>query len=506
MDDVVGLVRRSLTAATSDTFDRRVDEQAADLSARIRNGSLDNADLALGLELECYLVDGQGRVAPLPEGQFANVPVSRELGLHNLEINTPAAVFDGNGIEAQAEAIRERLDAARRVASGAGLTPVLDGMWTIPPAEGTASYLSSTREVDGVVIAENMSESPRYYALDNSILRHAGGEIELDLPGARFTVPTILVESLTSSIQPHLQIPEARTLPVYYNTAIRTLGPVLALATNSPFLPLDLYGDADPETVLDGTYHELRVPVFEQSINAGLDLEKVCFPTDIDEPEDVIRNLVEDQTVAPFLREWVDEEEEETFTDTFWELDHKHGTYWRWLRPEVGGDPIDDDNTERSLRIEYRPIPTQPSVRDIVGLQCLVAGLIHGLVVADHPLRRLDWNDARQSFYGAVEEGLEADLRWMTVRGDETSNRERIFEEVFEFARRGLRDRGIADDRIEHYLVPIERRWQARTAPSDWKREQVAARLADGADLDEAIREMQSEYVDRTGTPFAEWL
>lgn len=506
MDTAVDLVRRSLSRETRERFDRRVDEQAARLMDRIARGDLDNADPAIGLEVECYLVDDENRLVPLPEGAIGDAPVSPELGKHNVEINTPAAVFDDAGIRAQVDALEARLAAATVIADSFGAQVVLDGMWTIPPEGGTTSYLGGARADDGVIRADNMTESPRYYAIDNHVLDRVDGTIEFDVPGAHVTAPSILIESLTSSIQPHLQIPNVGDFVAAYNTAIRTLGPVLAVSTNSPFLPSDLYEERDADTVLAETVHELRVPVFERALNVWDGPGKVRFPGDIAQPEDIVRKLVADRPIAPFLREWVDGDAAGEFTDTFWELDHKHGTYWRWLRAVMGGDLIDDDNDERSLRLEYRPLPTQPSIDDIVGLQCLVTGLIHGLLHSDHPLQELDWDDAKRSFYNAVADGPRADLRWMTADGTVVDDPDRIYPELFAVARRGLRDRGVTDRTIERYLAPIERRWEARTTPSVWKLATVRDGLAEGLDLPEAIHRMQSAYIDRCGTPFVEWI
>ncbi len=52
---------------------------------------------------------------------------------------------------------------------------------------------------------------------------------------------------------------------------------------------------------------------------------------------------------------------------------------------------------------------------------------------------------------------------------------------------------------------------RARGDPAGWKRERVRERLADGADLADAIRGMQRTYIDRqTGTlvdgTFADWI
>ena len=540
MSDTVDLIGRSLSASAREAFDRRVEAGADYLREELAAGHLDNADPTIGMELECYVVDPDGRLARLPEGCLDDTPVNRELGRHNVEVNTPPTVLSDAGIAAQAETIREHLETGQRVAAEHDRRIVLDAMWTVPPEEGTRAYLSSVDEGDGYVLASNMHEAARYHAMDNDILRHAGGAIELHLPGVRASFPSILVESLATSIQPHLQVPDVDAFPAYFNAAIRTLAPVLALSTNSPFLPADLYDDVAGDEALDlidGTYHELRIPVFEQSINAGQERGKVRFPRDVDDPVDVIDRVVEDGTLVPFLHEWVAAESEAegiagedvpgeaadggtdgeraaasdevdaAYTDAFWEFDHKHGTYWRWVRGVVGGDVVDERNDERSLRIEYRPLPTQPSVADVVGLQCLVVGLLRGIVETDHPLPTLPWDDARASFYDVVEEGLDADLRWGTADGERTEDPDRIFDEVFDLARRGLADAGVSEATAERYLRPVEARWERGVIPSGWKLARVREAVEDGASLAEGVEQMQRAYVERSAEnrPFAEW-
>ncbi len=510
MDETVALVKRSLAAESREEFDRRVEEGADYLREELRSGRLDNGDPAIGMELECYAVGPEAQLAAVPGAVTAETPVNGELGVHNVEINTDPDLLPG-GIERQATAIREQFDAAAERMDDRRLVP--DAMWTIPPEEGTIEYLSAIEKREGVVLAEKMKSSARYHALDNDILEHAGGEIELDLPGVTVSVPTILIESLATSIQPHLQVPDVSTFPAYHDAAVRTLGPVLALATNSPFLPADLYGDVDPDRLLAETHHELRVPVFEQSINAGQRPGKVRFPGDVDAPEDVVDQVVDDRTLAAFLQGWVDggdgsdanADGSGEYTDAFWEFDHKHGTYWRWLRGVIGGDHIDADNTERSLRIEYRPLPTQPSMTDIVGFQALVTGLLRELVTTDHPLTDLDHDLAEASFYDAVAEGLDAEINWITAGGEHTTDPDRIYGELFDLARAGLEHAGVETDTIDRYLGAIERRWEEGRTPSTWKIDRVRSELESGADLPEAITAMQRAYIERCGTPFAEW-
>lgn len=503
---MVGVIERideSLSATTREEFDRRVSEQADRLETAVRNGRFANPGFALGLECELYAVDDDTRLARLPDGAFDG-PCERELGLHNAELHTEPRPFTEDGIENQMSQLRRQFRMASQAANRRDLHLVLDGMWTVPPPEGTISYLCDVAERDGVYIAENMTPSPRYYAIDNVVLDRAGGELPLTVPGVSRDFPSILFESLTSSIQPHVQIPRSDRFPRYYNTAIRTLGPVLALATNSPLLPSDLYDIDDPYELLEITFHELRVPVFEQSVNAKW--EKVRFPDDIRTTTDVIDNVVADPTCAPFLREWVGGTDTHPFDTQFWEFAHKRGTYWRWLRGVIGGQPVGEGD-RWSIRIEYRPLPTQPTIRENVGFQCLVSGLLRGLVETDHPLMKLDHEAAKRSFYSAVESGLDADLAWVTDDGDRTTDSSVIYEELFDIARIGLREQGIPPETIETYLTPIETRWDQRTTPSRWKLARVREYLDRSHSFDAAIREMQTDYVERAAadTVVVEW-
>jgi len=133
---------------------------------------------------------------------------------------------------------------------------------------------------------------------------------------------------------------------------------------------------------------------------------------------------------------------------------------------------------------------------------------LRGLVETDHPLADLSWNRAEESFYNAAREGLDAELHWQTADGQHTTDPETIYAELFEIAREGLAAGGLADDEIDDYLAPIERRWEQRTTPSVWKKERVRQGLDGGLELSEAIQAMQRRYIElsQERDSFAEWL
>ncbi|WP_435184466.1 hypothetical protein [Halobellus sp. EA9] len=524
MTETTDAVRDALDPETREAFEARVESEAESLRAAVRDGSYDTATFAVGLELEGYVIDADGALAPAPEHVFDIDGCSRELGLHNAELHTAPDVVSDAGFRRQFDELRTTLRDVRTALEGDGRDFVLDAMWTVGPAVGTREYLDAGEEDDGVFRASNMRPVPRYVALDQAIREANDGTIELGLPGLE-EATSMLVESLATSMQPHLQIPDPDDVPEYLNVATRTMGPLLSLSANAPFLPADCYeGDlgADPD-VVDRTPHELRIPIFERSVDDGA--AKCRVPRDVETIGELIDRIATDPTLvaAPDAMRAVGTDgdaedagaDAEADADPYPAFSAKRGTYWRWVRPVFGGDlprapdgEVEPDGTRTSVRIEYRPLPTQPTLRDTVGLQALVAGVLRGVDVTDHPLASLSWEDARASFYAAVEDGPDADLRWVDRDGEATTATPRIYDELFSLARRGLDDLGVGAEAIEWALSPIEARREATyTSPSAWKRARVREARTDGADLPEAIRVMQSAYVDHAagGVPFAEW-
>jgi hypothetical protein len=509
MDELVAAVRESLSEATRERFDSRVRTQGRALAADVRAGRYDSPGFAVGLELEATVVGAGGRPAAAPDACFAVDGCGVELGRQNVELHTDPDELSPGGLRRQGAELARTAGAVREVLGEADLSLGLDAMWAVPPAEGTAAYVAAGTERDGVRVAENMRPVARYVAIDNDVLRRVGGVVTVELADVE-TVPSIVFESLATSVQPHLQIPDAADLPAYRNTAVRTMGPLLSLTANSPFLPADCYVETGVEEAFS-LPHELRVPVFERTVNVGLPSGrgKCRVPTDIDTATDAIDRVVADATYAPVLRD--PEESERDYP----EFDVKRGTYWRWVRAVFGGSvPRGGDGAavpgadERSVRLEYRPLPAQPTVRDTVAVQALTAGLLRGLVEADHPVTDLPWAAARDAFYAAVQDGPAADLAWVTADGDRTDDVEAIYEEVFAYARRGLEASGCDPETARELLAPMAARRAARTTPSAWKRERVRERLDGGATLPEAVAETQREYgqLARSDGTFADWL
>jgi hypothetical protein len=184
----------------------------------------------------------------------------------------------------------------------------------------------------------------------------------------------------------------------------------------------------------------------------------------------------------------------------------KHGTYWRWVRPVFDGAT----RSAANARIEFRPIGAQPTVRDSVAFLAAFAGLLESLPRREHPVSGLDWNDARENFYTAMRDGLAADLSWITINGEETTDYETVYADLFDHARDGLKLRGLSDTEVETYLWPLRHRARHSRSPAEWRHARVRKRVEDGEPFADAVRTEQREYIRRQRETlleggFADW-
>ncbi|QSG16167.1 hypothetical protein [Halapricum desulfuricans] len=499
--ELAAAVRESL-AVDAEEFQAQAVEEAERLKAEVRDGTFDNSETIVGLELELYAVDDRtDALQRVSRPLLERIGFEKELGLHNAEMQTSPQPLNSYGLAAQEQELQANLVPAQERTRADDIQLVSDGMWTVPPNGETArSYLCDSVEADGVRIGTNMSDSVRYHAMANT--DYPSG-LRLDAPNVTLDAETVMPESLITSIQPHVQVPHAPDLPEYFRYALRIAGPLLALGVNSPFFPPDLYDDVPDATILDDAWMEHRISVFESVLNAVDDSapKKVCFPPDFETVEDAIDAIVADETIVP-----MEVSRGERFDDQFAHVRHKHGSYWRWVRPVFDGAT----RSQANARIEFRPLPAQPTIRDSVAFQAVFAGLLESLIRREHPVRTLEWERAEQNFYNAMRDGLDAELVWITGAG-ETSDIEEIYGELFEHARDGLELQGLSTEAARQYIRPLRERVDRRITPARWKFGYVRRRVQEGVPLAEAIWGMQAQYIRKQEETliegeFTEWL
>jgi gamma-glutamyl:cysteine ligase YbdK (ATP-grasp superfamily) len=491
-------------AVDAEDFRSQATAEAEELKSEVQDGTFDNTQALVGLELELYSVDARTDDLRRMSRHLLNlIGFEKELGLHNAEIQTSPDPLTQYGLIAQEKELQAHIAPAQEKTNAENLQLVTDGMWTVPPTGETATeYLTDSIEEDDIRIATNMSDTIRYHAMANT---DYPSQNRLEAPHVSLAAETMMPESLITSIQPHYQVPHAPDLPEYFRYALRVAGPLLALGVNSPFFPPDLYDDVPDTRIVADAKMENRIDIFESVLNPPDDHAeppKVCFPPDFETVEAAIDDIAADTCIVP-----MEVSPAGRFDDAFGHFRHKHGSYWRWIRPVFDGAT----RSAANARIEFRPLPAQPTIRDAVAFEAVFAGLMESLPRREHPVHALEWETAKENFYAAARDGLQADIAWITSDGTETTATDAICTEVFEFARDGLELRGLSTEQAHEYIRPLRERLDRRTTPARWKHERVRAGVEAGVPLAEAIWGMQAEYIDSQSETliegvFSDWL
>ncbi len=356
--------RSHFTAADFEAFETRLAHNLAALRELLSRPSFGSGPLSIGAELELALVGEDGYAAPLNEQLMGSLDPRRwacELNRFCIEYcnePVPLAGTPFGTLRRDLERAMSSIDAAARRRGGRAV------------AIGT---LPTLRAED--IGPSAITTSPRFRALDaglaeakpNDLLRIEGVEpLSISLEG-------ISAEGANAALQIHLRVPPedfART----FNAAQMATAPALAASANSPtFLGHVLW-------------EETRVPLFHQAVDGHDGSEapwrsyRVAFGHGWvrDGAYELFQECV---ALHPPLLPICSDDDEAILADgqapELSELRLHSGTTWRWNRPVY--DPIDGGH----LRIEFRALPSGPTVVDMVANAAFLLGLT--LALRDEP-------------------------------------------------------------------------------------------------------------------------
>lgn len=427
-----------------------------------------------GFELEAWIVDAQGRPAPVNERYLAlaqqqALPVVSELASFNLELNSSPRPLQGNALSA----MYDELDASWRrcdhVAQALDCRLMMIGI--LPQV--TEAQLALC----------NMSQAKRYKALNEQVLRmRRGRPLQLDIAGRERLVTShhdVMTEAATTSFQLHLQVPPDQAAR-YYNLARLVSAPMVALTANSPFL----FGH--------DLWDETRIPLFEQSVAVGGEAgaARVTFG-DAYAQSSLFECFQRNLDNYPVLLPSVMEEPPERLAH----VRLHNGTIWRWNRPLIGFDTADRPH----LRLEHRVVPAGPTVADAIANAAFFFGVMVGLQRYEPWDDSVDFATARRNFYAAARQGLDAQMTW---RGLKTVGVSALLtDHLLPLARRGLVALDIDHADIDRFLGIVADRLRTGQNGTAWQRAYVAKHGGDLRALTLAYLDLQSR-----GTPVHEWI
>ena len=454
-------------------FSARLQEETGLAERWLQEGRFESRAHVAGFELEAWLLDRNafplaGNEAYL--ARLANPLVVPELSRFNVELNGTPQALAGRAL--------------RR------LENELTGTWrhcleVAHELEGTLimiGILPTVRQRD--LTLANISPLNRYHALNHEVLKRRGFRpLKLDIRGRdhlRLTHDDVMLEAATTSFQVHLQAPATEIARCYNASAILS-APMVALSANSPFL----FGRQ--------LWDETRIPLFEQAVDSGETRNgprRVTFGSGYLEqgPAQCYRENV---ASYPVLLPIVFDEG----PDALRHLRLHNGTVWRWNRLLIGFD----QNHRPHLRVEHRVMPAGPTIRDMIANAAVYLGATRYLAgLSRAPEEDLAFDVARENFYCAAREGLEAQVRWLGAAPTKVAGV--LLDEVLPMARQGLRRLRVDEEDIDLYLDVAAARVRTRQNGAQWQRGHAALH---GGDL----FRLTADYLEhqRSGMPVHEW-
>ncbi len=451
-------VKQEHDEAALRAFTRHLIQDVRALEYMLENDHLETGVRRIGAEQELFMVDDRWHAAPVVEEVMKHNTDERvvtELTRFNLEFNLDPLGFGGDCLGRMEEQLTTVLGYVRALVDKVGARVVMVGI--LPTV--TISDLT----------LDNMTPSPRYYALNEAIQRLRGGVAQFQIRGVDELFVkhnSIMLEGVNTSFQTHFQV-SPDEFARFYNIAQVVAAPCLAVATNSPLL----FGKR--------LWRETRIALFQQAVDtrsSNLYLRdmspRVHFGTGWVR-ESVTEIFKED--ISRFRVLLTTELEEDPFevlerggVPRLQALQLHNGTVYRWNRACYGmteGKP--------HLRIENRILPSGPTPVDEVANAAFWFGLVSALAERYEDIAEvMDFDDVKSNFMAAAREGLASQFAW--IEGRQVPAHEVILDDLAPLAREGLTRAGVDTDDVDRYLSVIEARTASRQTGAQWQLRSLA--------------------------------
>ena len=461
------------------------------LEYMLEEGQFNEDPIHIGAEQELCLLDSHYKPAPISLDVLERLTsdgYTTELAKFNLEFNLQPQKFTGDCFAQMTKEIEEKFNELFSLGEEMDFQTVITGI------------LPTLRKSD--LEMHNLTPLNRYRALVKAISKMRGGKHELRLRGIdelNMKHDSALLEACNTSFQVHLQVTPAEFVQKY-NIAMAITAPVLAIATNSPFL------------FNKRLWSETRIALFQQSVDTRRVSEhlrdrspRVTFgdhwitKSAIElYREDIVRFR---PMLMAYCEQDVLEQLDEGKTPELRALMTHNSTVYRWNRPCYGISP----NGKPHLRIENRILPAGPSVADEVANAAFWVGLMEGFAQEyDDITRWLEFDDVRSNFVAAAFSGHETEVTW--IKGQKLTVAELIQKELLPLAEAGLKHRKVATDDINHYLNIIAERNRTRQTGASWILKSYS-KIGKEVMPDERATTLTSAMVkhQRSGKPVHQW-
>jgi len=422
------------------------------LDYMLDNELIESGVRRIGAEQEMFLVDEKLRPAPVSVDvlQHAADPrLTTEIARFNLEANLTPLDLSGNCFSQMEAELDNVVARARNSANHFGADILLAGI------------LPTLRKSD--LTLDNLTPSPRYQQLNDSVIRLRGGPFSIHIKGIdeiNLIHDNIMMESCNTSFQIHYQV-NPNEFASLYNLAQTITAPVLAAAVNSPLL----FGHR--------LWQETRLALFQHSTDArSVTQQARSHPTRVSFGDRWLNKSVLElfqEQVMRFRMIMINEPSENPLAllasgvmPQLNALRMHNSTIWPWNRACYGVS-----NGVAHLRIENRALPAGPTTLDEIANTAFFAGLMLSLPGEFGDVAKLmSFDDAKANFFAAARHGLNAQFNWVDGKTHAASTL--ILDHLLPLAYEGLKHSNINQADVDRYLGVVEERVRSGQTGSQW--------------------------------------
>lgn len=421
-------------------FEQKLIEEMQFIKQLFFQHRFDNQSRRLGYELELCLVDKMG--VPTPKNKEildkANNPLfTYELATFNLEINGNPFDLTHSVFNKIAQDLSNLYQQIEQAAFSSNCELALFGV--LP-----------TLELKHLNPDIYMSDMDRYRLIDRRLIEMRGRPIHLDLQGEdtlNVEKNDIMLESLGTSLQVHYQIPADEAVDSYHAALWASMAAVAVSGNSSRVLQ-------------HSCWQESRISIFKQSVDTR----------SVEETQNSIIPRV--HLSKGYVNSWLDLFEDndyyspilpEVMNCPIEELHHfnlHNGTIWRWIRPIIGSN----EKGAYHLRLEYRAVPSGPTLADTIANIVFQIALTEGLKLNSEQLTKIPFESLEQDFYKVAQQGLEPEVTW--CNGHKAKIKNLLIDDIIPCAYKGLKKLGVTH--TEQWLDIIQQRVESGQTGAQW--------------------------------------
>ena len=479
---------KQLVEQDLDEFSIRLAVQLEELRNQIKLPIFSKEHFSMGAELEVSLIDKNYQPVAANEQLMAlvdNPCLTLELNKYNLELNTNPVEPSGSPFSSLEKELDYLFNLLQEKGKELGIQAVATGiLQTLQKSHFDRKY---------------MTDRPRYHALEKNLCGAKERTYKINISGVDRLMlegEGVTVEGANTSFQVHLRVPADR-FSNYFNAAQLTTPLVLALSANSPLV------------LGHRLWQESRIALFKQSVDFR-EQRDVSWrpPSRVNFGHGWIRNSAWElfaenvalyEPLLPILYE-----EDNSVPPKLSELCLHQGTVWPWNRAIYSGG-----EQGGHLRIEYRYMPSGPTLIDMMANAALAIGLTLGLEDdSDYYIARLPFQFAQYNFYRSAQNGLDANLVWPRKFKGGVHERSivSLIEEFLPLAYKGLKRLKTNQEEIDRLWKVIEERFEKRITGASWQLQRFE-HYQKKCSLEESSVGLLTDYQKNSlkGLPVVQW-